>query len=180
MSACDCGVDEAGRGPVIGPMVIAAVMVENDQALRALKVKDSKSLTRKKRDDLAPRIREIAKVDMVVLSAEDIDLQREKETMNVLEARAFACLIERMGPDKAVLDAADMVEARFGETVESMMKCRPEMICEHKADINYPVVSAASIIAKNERDHLMDEIEKEDRRTYRQWVYVRSCYHHLS
>ncbi len=58
-----CGVDEAGRGPVIGPMVIAAVMVDDDGELRELKVKDSKLLSSKRRDELAPEIRKIAKVE---------------------------------------------------------------------------------------------------------------------
>lgn len=156
-----CGVDEAGRGPVMGPMVIAAVMIESDLPLRELKVKDSKQLTRQKRDDLAPKIREIARVEVIIVSADEIDAQREKETLNALEARLFANLIERMNPDTAVLDAADVLEGRFKQMVESNMRCRPEIVCEHKADVHHPIVSAASIMAKTARDDLMDQIGKE-------------------
>lgn len=156
-----CGVDEAGRGPVMGPLVIAAVMVDTDAGLKELKVKDSKLLTRQKREALAPRIREVARVEVKVLSAEHIDKFRTDDSLNMLEAMAFAELIEIMSPDLAIVDAADVVEERFGKIIMDNMRCRPEMVCKHKADVNYPVVSAASIIAKTVRDGIMDDIGKE-------------------
>jgi ribonuclease HII len=153
-----CGVDEAGRGPVMGPLVIAAVMVESDRPLRKLKVKDSKMLTRKKREELAPKIMEVSQVDMVVISAEEIDHYRGEENLNALEAKHFAALIEKLSPAKAYVDAVDVIEERFGRTVAGCLTCRAEIISEHKADVKYPVVSAASIVAKVTRDRIMDEI----------------------
>ncbi len=156
-----CGVDEAGRGPVLGPMVVAAVKVKSDRALRRLKVKDSKLLTRQKREELAPKIREVSEVEVTVITAEEIDLYREDESLNRLEARYFAALIDKLSPDRVFVDAADVVEERFGRMVCAGLRCRPEMVCEHKADVRYPVVSAASIIAKTTRDALIDDIQSE-------------------
>jgi ribonuclease HII len=154
-----CGVDESGRGPVMGPMVVAAVMVEADRDLRELKVKDSKLLTRQKREELEPRIREVATVEVEVISAGEIDAFMRTSTLNQLEVERFAALIERLRPDRVFIDAADVVEERFGKNIMERTTCRPEMICQHHADINYPVVSAASIVAKVLRDRAMDEIQ---------------------
>jgi ribonuclease HII len=156
-----CGVDEAGRGPVLGPLAIAAVMVESDRALRKLKVKDSKLLTRQKREELAPKIMEIAKVEVILISAEEIDRFMDGDSLNMLEAEGFAQLIERLRPDKAYVDAADVVAERFSHHIQRRLTCRPEMVCDHKADVKYPIVSAASIIAKVARDHAMDEISEQ-------------------
>jgi ribonuclease HII len=156
-----CGVDEAGRGPVMGPLVVAAVMVDSDRALKKLKVKDSKLLTRQKREEMAPQIREMAKVEVIITSADEIDLYMARDSLNMLEAEMFARLIERLRPEKAFIDAADVVEERFGHNIQQRITCRPEMVCEHKADVRYPIVSAASIIAKVERDKAMDRISEQ-------------------
>ncbi|MCJ7517558.1 MAG: ribonuclease HII, partial [Methanomassiliicoccales archaeon] len=68
-----CGVDEAGRGPVLGPMVVAAVMVDDDSELRMMNVRDSKKLTPSSRERLAVKIREIASIEIAVIPAEEID-----------------------------------------------------------------------------------------------------------
>jgi ribonuclease HII len=155
-----CGVDEAGRGPVMGPLVVAAVLVMNDRGLKKLQVKDSKLLTRQKREELAPRIMELARVEVVVITADEIDQFMAQDTLNMLEVIHFAALIEMLRPDRAYIDAADVVEARFGQNIQDRLTCRPELICQHKADVTYPVVSAASIIAKVFRDRAMDEIQE--------------------
>lgn len=156
-----CGVDEAGRGPVMGPLVVAAVMVENDRALKKLKVRDSKLLTRQKREEMAPRIMELARVEVVVVPADEIDRFMASDSLNMLEVNHFAALIEMLRPDRAYIDAADVVESRFGQNIQDRLTCRPELVCQHKADVRYPVVSAASIIAKVFRDRAMDEIQEQ-------------------
>ncbi len=155
-----CGVDEAGRGPVIGPMVVAAVMAENDKGLKKLKVKDSKLLTRQKREELDLRIREIATVEVSVITAAEIDEFMKNGTLNALEVDRFAGLIERLRPDRAFVDAADVVEKRFGRNILERITCQPELVCCHRADVKYPVVSAASIVAKVLRDRAIDEIQE--------------------
>ena len=156
-----CGIDEAGRGPVIGPMVVCGIAIDSDEKLRKLGVKDSKQLTPKRREELAKKIVKLAKVELVEISADEIDRLRSKMTMNELEAKVFAAIIEKLSPEVAYLDAADVDEENFGKAVKSHLKSRPSIISEHKADQNYPIVSAASIVAKVNRDRRVREIEKE-------------------
>jgi ribonuclease HII len=156
-----CGVDEAGRGPVMGPLVVCGVAIEDDEPLRRLGVKDSKKLLRSRREALAPKIMEIARIEIVEVPAEEIDALRESITMNELEARVFATIVERLRPEIAYVDAADANEAEFGRMVSSQLRCEARMFSRHKADELFPVVSAASIVAKVTRDLRMREIEQE-------------------
>jgi ribonuclease HII len=158
------GVDEAGRGCVIGPLVVAGVAVktENLQSLMDLGVKDSKLLTAKKREALYPQIIQLtekhhimklppAQIDKVVRSS------RTLHKLNRLEAQTMAKIIEVLHPDEVYVDAADVVENRFGNHIAELLRFKVKIVSEHKADRTYPVVSAASIIAKVQRDA---EIEK--------------------
>ncbi len=156
-----CGVDEAGRGPVIGPMMICGLCVESDKKLKALKVRDSKKLTPAKREELAPKIRKIARVELVEIPADQIDGLRERMSLNRLEARVFASVIDALCPDEAYVDAADTDEEKFGRLVKRSLRREIPIVSEHRADDTYPVVSAASIIAKVERDRRIAEIEQE-------------------
>ncbi len=156
-----CGIDEAGRGPVLGPLVVCGVAVESDDVLREIGVRDSKKLTPRKREELEPKILAAAKVEFIEIPAEEIDAVRTMITMNELEARVFASIIERLGPEHAFLDAADANEDEFGRMVQSQLKRKIKITSKHKADDTYPVVSAASIIAKVNRDRLVRDIEKE-------------------
>ena len=156
-----CGVDEAGRGPVLGPLVVCGVCVESDKALRKLEVRDSKKLTPERREELAPKIRKIARVELVEVPAEQIDGLREQMSLNKLEARIFASIIDSLCPHTAYIDAADTDEVKFGRLVKRSLVGNVEVVSEHKADDTYPVVSAASIIAKVQRDARIREIEAE-------------------
>jgi ribonuclease HII len=153
------GVDEAGRGCVIGPLVVAGVAVktENLNLLTDLGVKDSKLLTTKKREALYPEIIKLtekhhiikvppAQIDKVVRSS------RTLHKLNRLEAQTMAKIIEILRPDQAYVDAADVVEQRFGNHISELLRFKTNVVSEHKADRTYPIVSAASIIAKVERD----------------------------
>jgi len=153
------GVDEAGRGCVIGPLVVAGVAVktENMQFLTELGVKDSKLLTAKKREALYPEIIKLtenhhiikvppAQIDKVVLSS------RVLHKLNRLEAQTMAKIIEILKPNEAYVDAADVLEDRFGYHISECLKIKIKIVSQHKADRTFPVVSAASIIAKVERD----------------------------
>src|SRR5438270_7337654 len=100
------GVDEAGRGPVLGPLVVAAVLVESEKPLRKLGVKDSKLLSPKKRVELEPRIREIARgVETVVITPDDLNRKMPTTSLNDIEAAAFATLLKRLKPSEAIVDA---------------------------------------------------------------------------
>lgn len=161
------GVDDAGRGSVIGPLVIAGVSVieENLTKLAQLGVKDSKLLSPHRRETLAPEIRRIAvKCEVVKLSPREIDdvvtNGRKLRRLNWLEAKVMAQVIEALRPDKAYVDASDVLEERFKRDILEFLPFKVEIVSEHKADKNYPIVSAASIIAKVERDREIAELAK--------------------
>ncbi len=156
-----CGVDEAGRGPVIGPMVIAGVCADRAE-LEEIGVRDSKKLSPKRRVFLAGEIRKIAdRVVIRVIEPEEIDRMREEMTINEIEVLLFAEVIEELRGDVIYVDAADVDESRFSGEILSRLTYSPKIISEHKADAKYPEVSAASIIAKVERDKRVEKIAEE-------------------
>lgn len=161
------GVDDAGRGCAIGPLVIAGVLMnENDLSkLAELGVKDSKLLSPHRREVLAPEIKRVAKdYNIVKLSPRQIDdvvlNGRKLRRLNWLEAQTMAKVIEALKPDKAYVDASDVLEERFGRDILDFLSFRIPIVSEHKADRTYPIVSAASIIAKVERDREVAELAK--------------------
>ncbi len=158
-----CGVDEAGRGPVIGPMVVAGICVESEKGLLKLAVKDSKRHTAGKREELAIKIHDMAKCVVKVVSAEDIDLLRDEMTLNKLEENMFAKIIDEVAVSGSTvyLDAASTDEKGFGDRIKTMLKKDVNIVSKHRADDTYPVVSAASIIAKVRRDEEVAKIAKE-------------------
>jgi len=156
-----CGIDEVGRGPVLGPLVVCGICVKSDAKLRKLGVKDSKKLTPAKREELDPKIRKLAKVELIELSAAQIDSMRAVMTLNEIEAHAFSAIIERFEPDIAYVDAADTDEEKFARMLRADLNTQIHIMSRHKADDTYPVVSAASIVAKVARDARMAEIESE-------------------
>jgi len=161
------GIDEAGRGPVIGPLVIAGVSIDkNDMPkLVDLGVKDSKRLSPQRRETLAVQIKELAfNYHTVSLSPKEIDLVvehgRRLHKLNRLEAQAMARVITILAPEVVYVDAADVLADRFGEHIAENLSFSPQIICEHKADANHPIVSAASIIAKTERDRTTSQLQQ--------------------
>ncbi|OLB46819.1 ribonuclease HII [archaeon 13_2_20CM_2_53_6] len=122
-----CGVDDAGRGPVIGPLVIAGITIDEKKIdeLRSLGVKDSKML------------------------------------IALLEAKVMAQVIEKLKPDVAYVDSSDTRTDRFKNNILDRLTFTPRIVSEHKADINYAVVSAASIMAKVRRDTRIDELKRQ-------------------
>ena len=153
------GVDDAGRGAVIGPLVIAGVLLEEGDLFRLkdLGVKDSKLLSPHRREMLAVEIRRIVQKHHVLkLQPREIDIVvnsgRKLHKLNWLEAQTMAKIIETLRPDKVYVDASDVLEERFKQHILECLPFRVNIVSEHKADRNYVAVSAASIIAKVERD----------------------------
>ena len=155
-----CGIDEAGRGPVIGPLVVAGVLVDSDVPLRQLNVRDSKKLTPERRELLAPEIQKVARCEVVVVPAKDIDVMRGEMSLNDFETRLFASVVERLRPDTAYVDAVDVDEIEFKRAILKQLPFQVEIVSQHEADDLFPVVSAASIIAKVRRDAEMRAIEE--------------------
>lgn len=155
-----CGIDEAGRGPVIGPMAVGLVKTNDDADLIEMKVKDSKKLSASRREELKNKIERTAEFSVKVVSAEDIDALRKSMSLNDLEADIFASLIEEMCEDKdtVYVDSASTDEEKFRRSIEKRTEVKPKIVSEHEADDVYPVVSAASILAKVRRDREVEKI----------------------
>lgn len=165
------GVDDAGRGPVIGPLVIGGVAIDKQRAseLARLGVRDSKLLSPLKRTRLAPKIRELSsQISLVEAQPEEIDevvLHGEHlRKLNYLEAKLMAQVIAQLTPEEAYVDASDVNEARYGQTILDFLPNglkAIKIVSEHHADRTYPVVSAASIIAKVRRDEAVAGLREE-------------------
>ncbi|MGB0651828.1 MAG: ribonuclease HII [Thermoplasmatota archaeon] len=164
------GVDEAGRGPVIGPLVVAAVAGGDPARLHELGCRDSKKLHPGKRQAAWRALQQEPGLTIAVevVSAEELDAQRRAgRTLNEIGLEAFAKAIEATGAaqtgTEVLADAADVDAARFGRTLSARLGGLP-VTAEHKADDRHPHVAAASIVAKVRRD---DEVAKLARRLER-------------
>lgn len=162
------GVDEAGRGCVIGPLVVAGIAFteENLILLSQLGVKDSKLLTPKKRESLYPEILKLTHSHHIIkvkpyLIDKAVRSKRTLHKLNRLEAQTMAKIIEQLKPEEAYVDAADVLQDRFGDHIKECLTTKTKIVSEHKADRTYPVVSAASIIAKVERDREIETLKIE-------------------
>jgi ribonuclease HII len=160
-----CGIDEAGRGPVIGPLVICGVCFDesNITLLKEIGARDSKKLSSKKRTQLAQIIKEHChSFEVVIVSAKEIDnRENDKITLNRLEELKMAEIINKLKPDVIYVDAADVNEKRFGNALKMLLHYKPtDIISKHRADDIYPIVSAASIIAKDTRDNIINKLKQ--------------------
>ncbi|MCJ7450476.1 MAG: ribonuclease HII [Candidatus Nanohaloarchaeota archaeon QJJ-9] len=165
MSKTILGIDEAGRGPVIGSMFVGGVAIEKEklEKLEELGLKDSKKLSDNRRKSLGPKIREVAnEVFVKEVTASEIDELREIMSLNVIEIKAFAEVIKELQPDKAFIDLPEPDGERFGRKIKKELGERVELeiVAEHGADDTYPIVSAASIVAKNAREEQVDRLHK--------------------
>ena len=158
-----CGVDEAGKGPVMGPMVVAGVSVKNAKLIENLGFKDSKLLSSQRRLELFNLIKQNYSYEIEVINVEEIDEYRMKNQLNLLNRKAFEKVISRLNPKVAYVDAADVNEERFGREIKVNLT-NPndtDVISMHKADSMIPVVAAASIIAKQTRELEIKKLKKE-------------------
>jgi len=157
-----CGVDEAGRGPVIGPLIIAGVTFEDDSKLIEYRVRDSKQLSPARREKLAKIIKKIAiNYEILIIPAKDIDDMRKVMTLNEIEINAFIKIISKLKPEICYVDSVDVNEERFGRNINSALSFKTTIISKHKADEIYPIVSAASILAKSGREEEVKKIANE-------------------
>lgn len=160
-----CGIDEAGRGPVIGPLVSCGVLIDDkdEKKLARIGVKDSKLLLPKKREELFDKIIAIVKkYELVVLTPQDIDaaLMDPDTNLNWLEADATAEIINKLNPEKVIIDCPSNNIEEYREYIRKKLNVDCELVAEHKADLNHIVVGAASILAKVTRDRAIEEIKK--------------------
>ncbi len=164
------GIDEAGRGPVIGPLVIAALAFNEEQQkqLKWLGVKDSKLLSPEAREELFDRIRELVtdfRIEIIESDAIDLSLLDEETNLNWLEAETAARIASEMDPDVIIVDCPSPNIPAFSEyfaaRLSAAVKAKAKIIAEHKADYNHLSVAAASIIAKVIRDRAIERLKEE-------------------
>ncbi len=154
------GCDEAGRGPVVGPLVVAGVVFEEGKkkVLKELGIKDSKKLSSKMRERLYDKIIGLSDdYSVVVLSAKQINQMMEIMNLNEIEMNAMVKVINALNFDKCILDLPSNSKSFVKEMEKKMNK--GGLIAEHKADDKYLEVGAASIIAKVVRDREIEKIK---------------------
>ncbi|MEM5836491.1 MAG: ribonuclease HII [Candidatus Aenigmatarchaeota archaeon] len=155
------------KGAIIGPMVIAGVVIDKKDEKKLVKmgVKDSKLLSPKKREDLAEKIEKIAK-SIVVLRVQPckIDSYRARGiNLDKIEAMKMAEIIDICKVKKVFVDSLEQNSKKFKELILSFLKNKEvELVVENYLDESLPVVSAASIIAKVNRDEAIEEIKKKE------------------
>ncbi|MDD1667562.1 MAG: ribonuclease HII [Methanomicrobiales archaeon] len=155
-----CGVDEAGKGAVLGPLVVAAVACGSDGDAAAVGARDSKTLSPGRREEIYAGIIARFQVATRVMPPGEIDA-RPGHTLNLCIARAHAAVVSDLGPDLAILDACDVDAGRYGRTVAGYLTRRCRILSVHGADRIHPVVGAASIVAKVLRDRAISDLARE-------------------
>jgi ribonuclease HII len=165
------GIDDAGRGPVIGPMILAGCVLDKkaSKELKLLGVKDSKQLTPKRREFLAEKIREKAESFFLTKTYPDEIESANKKGINLndLEAKQTIKIINKLNDKKerfnVFVDCPSMGRLSWQKQVNDGIQHLGNIVlsCEHKADRNHVSVSAASILAKSLREAEMDKLKKE-------------------
>src|SRR5690348_8289095 len=157
-----CGVDDAGSVSVLGPHVIAGVSVDRTKIkhLSEIGVKDSKQLSPKMREILYKKI--IAIVDdyyVAKISPKIIDQSVHKNQLNHLEAKCMAKVITKLQPNSSYVDSCDVNPIRFGKEISKLANYG-KIFSRHHADSKFAIVSAASIVAKVNRDREIEKLRK--------------------
>jgi len=157
------GVDEAGKGPVIGPMVVAGVAIQQERLpeLEKLGLRDSKLHSPRQRERLYVKIKSLTSSYELLLSAAEIDERRKRQTMNEIAVEAFAAVLDALDVETAFVDAPDVKPNRFRRNLGAAVLKPLEITSEHRADQKYTIVSAASIVAKVRRDSEIENLKHE-------------------
>jgi|SRR3989344_793321 len=160
------GIDEAGRGSIIGNLIVAGAMFDEEGCLKLkeLGAKDSKLLSRKTRDRLYHEIIKLAKgFQIISITPQEIDttLDSDSSNLNWLEADKTIIIINKLKPDRAIIDCPSPNIAKYKDYIQNRLDNPAiELVVEHKADLNHSCCSAASILAKSTRDSNVDDIQK--------------------
>ena len=158
------GVDEAGKGPVLGPMVAAAVRANPETLPDG--IADSKRLSPARREELAATLRERDDISVGVAFVEPGTIDDPETDMNLLTVRAQveAAADVASDGDELLCDAGDVSESRFGRRVRDGVAdagISVDVHAQHRADDEHAIVGAASIVAKVERDRRVEAIAEE-------------------
>jgi len=161
------GIDEAGRGALIGPLVIAGLLIKKskEKKLKELGVKDSKKILPKKRIEIDKEIKKIAD-DYIILkiSSKQLNKEMEKRNLNEIEITRIAQIINSfwIRKPKVFIDAIETNTEKFRNKILKKLKNKDiEIITENFADEKFVIVGGASILAKVERDKEISKLHKE-------------------
>ncbi len=159
------GIDEAGRGPALGPMVLAIATIEKsrEEELLGLGVKDSKQVTPATRVKQSKALKKMLReFNCIHIDAAELDGLMDWKSLNEIEAMRIGLLLNglREKPDVVYVDAPDPIAVNFGKRIKKYISFNTVIKSEHKADSTYPIVSAASVIAKVERDAAIKKLCK--------------------
>ena len=157
------GVDEAGRGSIIGPLVIAGISIKRNRIpdLAKLGIRDSKMLTSRARESLFKKIIDISDcLSVIKFESHEVDRYVFLNGLNELEALGMANVIDKIQGDKIYIDACDVNLIRYRHSIQKYMLSSRSIYCLHHADTLNIVVSAASIVAKIIRDKEIQKIRK--------------------
>ncbi len=156
-----CGVDEAGKGSVLGPMVVAALACREDEDLASLPIRDSKALRPGQREAIYEILLRDFPVSIVTIDAAGIDEVRSRMSMNDCVAELHAEAIMKLRPRSAYVDACDVNAERYGRRVAGCLDFPCDITSRHRADALYRIVGAASIVAKVTRDRAIRALDDE-------------------
>ena len=157
-----CGVDEAGRGSLLGPLVVAGISISKSKVnlLKKQGVRDSKKLSPRAREHLYKKIIQIVDDHYIVkISPRIIDKSVSNHSLNHLEAKYMAKVISKLSPSTAFVDSCDVNSKRFGKEI-SKLTSNTKIRSYHHADSKFITVSAASILAKVSRDRAITRLSK--------------------
>ncbi|MFO7968371.1 MAG: ribonuclease HII [Archaeoglobaceae archaeon] len=153
------GVDEAGKGPVIGPMIVCGVSMEDGERLNGMGLKDSKKITPNKREELAKEIKKDSQIHIIKITPQQLDELMEEKTINHILSDCCVEIIGELDAEICYVDSSDVNAERLQDLLESRTGKRVK--AAHKADDLYPIVSAASIMAKVEREKEIEKLKQD-------------------
>ena len=154
------------KGPLLGPLVIAGVVADESvlDRLKSMGVKDSKMLSPKRREELFEQVKSLVEsYEIIIVPPQEIDdaINSESLNLNWLEAIKTAMIINKLNAKKAYIDSPSTNLKAYADYMRVYVKDKDvNLICEHKADVNYVVVSAASILAKVTRDREIGKLKE--------------------
>lgn len=152
------GIDESGRGPLVGPLVVCIASFEEDaqRELLEIGVTDCKAVPKKRRESMAKEIEKLCEYNIEEITASELNRLMARHSLNEIEAMSMARLMK--GKKGTVY--IDLPARR----PDSFLRCLgspKNVVAEHKADFEYPCVSAASVLAKVRRDMRIRELQEE-------------------
>ena len=158
------GIDEAGRGSVLGPLVIAGISFDSIkiEKLKEMSILDSKKTSPKKRIVLFEEILNLCEsIFICKINCSTIDKFVNTNNLNKLESKFMTIVADNLHANKIIVDSCDVNPSRFQQEIKKNLINKDISIYSfHKADLDNIIVSCASIIAKVTRDNEIVKIQK--------------------